>query len=115
MRLILWAILLAILLAVAAWFTRPGLADFDTLLRETIQTRIATTDVDGGGDALETVALVGCKLKPSACFDLIRQSLDVVAEDRTLFTRFSVKGFDRETTCTGAFTKIWCERPLLAD
>lgn len=115
MRLMLWAILLAILLAVAAWFTRPGLAEFDALLRAAIQTRIATTDIDAGGGALETVALVGCKLKPSACFDLIRQSLDVVADDRTFFTRFSVKGLDRETTCTGAFTKIWCARPLLAD
>ena len=115
MRLILWAILLAAVLAVAAWLTRPGIAAFDALLRETIQIRIATTDVDAGGGALETVALVGCKLKPSACFDLIRQSLDVVVEDRTVFTRFSVKGFDRETTCTGAFTKIWCAEPLLND
>ncbi|OYX44137.1 MAG: hypothetical protein B7Z02_07095 [Rhodobacterales bacterium 32-67-9] len=115
MRLIMWAIVLAALLAAAAWATRPGLAEFDALLRGAIQTRIATTDVDAGGGALETVALVGCKLKPSACFDLIRQSLDVAEENLTLYTRFHVKGLDRETTCTGAFTRIWCARPLLAD
>ncbi len=115
MRLIMWAILLAILLAVVAWFTRPGLGEFDALLRETIQTRIATADIDAVGGAVETVALVGCKLKPSACFDLIRQGVEIVEDDRTFFTRFSVKGLERETTCTGAFTKIWCSEPLLAD
>jgi len=115
MRLILWAILLAVLLGVAAWLTRPGLPEFDSMLRDAIQTKIATTDVDAGGDALSTIALIGCKLKPSGCFNVIRQSLDVVEEDRTLFTRFHVKGLDRETTCTGAFTRIWCARPLLAD
>ncbi|WP_413875569.1 hypothetical protein [Albidovulum sp.] len=113
MRLILWAILFALLLGVVAWLTRPGLGALDAMLREAIETKIATTDVDAGGDALATVALIGCKLKPSTCFKAVRESLEVVAEDRTLFTRFAVKGFGREVTCTGAFTKIWCDRPLL--
>ena len=113
MRLILWAILSALLLGIAAWLTRPGIGDFDAMLRAAIGTKIATTDVDAGGDALAAVALIGCKLKPSTCFEAVRGSLDVVEEDRTLFTRFHVTGFDRETTCTGAFTRIWCDRPLL--
>lgn len=112
MRLILLAILLALLLAVAAWMTRPGLPRFDAMLREAILTRIATTELDGGGDALATAALIGCKLKPSTCFDVLRQNLEVSEEDRSFFTRFHVRGFGRETTCTGAFTKIWCDRPL---
>lgn len=115
MRLILWTILLALLLGAAAWLTRPGPGAFDAMLREAIATRIATTDVDQGGDALATVALIGCKLKPSTCFDVVRDSLEVVEEDRSLFTRFHVSGFGRATTCTGAFTRIWCDRPLLAD
>ncbi|MCB2126600.1 MAG: hypothetical protein H6897_16605 [Rhodobacteraceae bacterium] len=113
MRLILWAILLALILGVVAWLTRPGLPEFDAMLREAIQTRIATTDVDAGGDALATVALIGCKLKPSTCFEVVRQSIEVTEEDRTLFTRFQVTGFGRETTCSGAFTNIWCEGDLI--
>lgn len=113
MRLIFWAILLTAVLAAAAWITRPGLAAFDAMLRTAIQTRIATTDVEPGGDALATVALIGCKLNPSTCFEVVRESLEVTAEDRTLFTRFRVKGFGHGTTCTGAFTKIWCDRPIL--
>lgn len=114
MRLILWAILLAAVLAVVAWATRPGLPEFDAHLKQAITAKVATTDVDAGGDALATVALIGCKLKPSGCFDLIRQSLEVGMEDRRLYTRFHVKGLNRETTCTGAFTKIWCAAPPLA-
>lgn len=114
-RLILWTFLLAALLGLAAWLTRPGLPEFDAMLRSAIQTRIATTDVDAAGDALATVALIGCKLKPSGCFEIVRQSLEVVEEDRTFFTRFRVKGLNRQTTCTGAFTKIWCEKPILEE
>ena len=113
MRLIFWAILLAFLLGAAAWTTRPGLAAFDAMLRHEIETKIATIDVDASGDALATVALIGCKLKPSTCFEVDRESLEVEAEDRTLFTRFRVRGFGRETTCTGAYTKIWCDSPIL--
>ena len=65
------------------------------------------------GDALATVALIGCKLKPSTCFEVVRQSIEVTEEDRTLFTRFQVTGFGRETTCSGAFTNIWCEGDLI--
>lgn len=115
MRMILWATVLALLLGVVAWITRPGLPQFDAMLREAIEKRVATTDVDSGGDALATVALIGCKLKPSTCFEVVRQSLDVVEEDRTFFTRFHVRGLGREATCTGAMTRIWCDRPLLSE
>ena len=104
------------LLAIDDVFLRrkaTALPEFDAMLREAIQTRIATTDVDAGGDALATVALIGCKLKPSTCFEVVRQSIEVTEEDRTLFTRFQVTGFGRETTCSGAFTNIWCEGDLI--
>ncbi|WP_347311323.1 hypothetical protein [Defluviimonas sp. SAOS-178_SWC] len=113
MRPILWALALAVIVAGAAYATRPGMADFDALLRAAIERRIATTDVTTDGDALSTIALVGCKLRPSDCFNLVRKSLDVSAEDRTFFTRFTVVEGERRASCTGAFTKIWCEKGVL--
>ncbi|MCB2130358.1 MAG: hypothetical protein KDE03_15145 [Rhodobacteraceae bacterium] len=115
MRLISVLAVILALLALAAWLTRPGIAEFDAMMKTEVERWIARTDVDAGSDAIATVALVGCKLKPSACFDLLRQTFDIKEENRTLYTRFSVKGLGRETTCTGAFTRIWCAEPVVAN
>ncbi|MDW4551326.1 hypothetical protein R5H32_18370 [Defluviimonas sp. D31] len=113
MRLILWLPALAGIAAGAAWLTRPGSEAFDAHLRAGIEHRIATTDIGSEGDPVATIALVGCKLRPSDCFNLLRQSLDVTIEDRALYTRFHVKGLNHTASCTGAFTRIWCrEDPL---
>ena len=69
----------------------------------------------GGQDALGTIALVGCKLRPTDCVTLLREALDVTVEEHLLYTRFLVNGLGRRTACTGAFTRIWCERPVLED
>ncbi|MEZ5777860.1 MAG: hypothetical protein R3E44_05815 [Paracoccaceae bacterium] len=115
MRVILWVVVLALLVAVIAWLTRPDIRDFDATLKTQVESLVAKTDVGDDGDPVATLALVGCKLRPTDCFDVIRETLDVQMEDRGLYTRFMVKGLGRETTCTGAFTKIWCARPILKD
>lgn len=113
MRPILWLLALAGIVAGAAWLTRPGMDAFDALLKSEIERRIATTDIGTEGDAVETIALVGCKLRPSDCFTVIRQGIEVEVEDRTLYTRFAVQGLGKTATCTGAFTKIWCTEGLM--
>lgn len=115
MRIILILLALLALLALAAWATRPGEAEFDALLKQAIEEKIATTDVGASGDdALGTIALVGCKLRPSDCVRLIRDSLDVTVVKHAFHTSYSLKGLRREATCTGAFTRIWCEKGAIA-
>lgn len=105
--------LLALVLAIAAWATRPGPEAFDAMLRAAIAEKVATTDVDASGDAVATLALVGCKLRPGDCFQALRATLDVTF-DRGLFTtRATVRGLT-EATCTGAFTRFFCREDLLA-
>ena len=112
MRLVSWLLVLSAVLAVGAWLTRPGIAAFDALLRAEIEQSIAKKDVGASDDPFATIALLGCKLRPSDCFDVIRSGLDVTVEDRTVYSRFRIKGFGNETTCTGAFTKLWCDDGL---
>ena len=115
MRLIGLLAVLALILAGAAYVTRPGIEDFDALLKTQIEAMVASTDVGASDDALGTVALIGCKLRPTDCIALIRESLDVTEEQHPLYSRFHVTAAKHEFTCTGAFTKIWCKRPLLQD
>lgn len=115
MRIIVALLAVAAILALTAWTTRPGEAEFDALLRTAIEKRIATTDVGASGDnALGTIALVGCKLRPTDCVRLIRDSLDVTVVRHALYTSYSLKGLGHEAACTGAFTKVWCEKGAVA-
>ncbi|WP_343080836.1 hypothetical protein [Ostreiculturibacter nitratireducens] len=115
MRLLSLIVVLALIAGAAALATRPGPEEFDAMLKAAIEEKIATTDIDGSGDAIETIALVGCKLRPSDCFALVREGFDVQVEDKTFYTRFTVDGFGQKATCTGAFTKIWCSEELLEE
>lgn len=115
MRVIVAILALLAILAAAAWATRPGASEFDAMLKQAIEQKIATTDIGASGDdAFGTIALVGCKLRPSDCVRLVRDSLDVTVEKGAFSTRYSIKGLRREATCTGAFTKIWCEKGAIA-
>ncbi|GAB4383064.1 hypothetical protein [Albidovulum sp.] len=108
MRIIRLIALLLLALIGIAWLTRPDGADFDAMLKAGLQKRIASTDIGESDDPLSTLALVGCKLRPSDCFAAIRAGLEVTEEDRILYTVFHVRAMGRETRCTGAFTSIWC-------
>ena len=116
MRLIVAILVFLAIVAGIAAATRPGEAEFDAMLKAAVERKIASTDIGAESeDPIATLALVGCKLRPSDCVRLLRETLDVTVESHALFTRFTVKGLSRETTCTGAFTRIWCDRPVMAD
>lgn len=112
MRLILFVVVLAALVAAAAMATRPGRAEFDAMLDAAIRHRVATTDIDASGEALPTLALAACKLRPSDCVRILRDTLDVRFDQGLFVTRATVEGLGRTTTCTGAFTRFVCDRPL---
>lgn len=115
MRVIVAILAVLAILAGAAWATRPGEAEFDAMLKQAIEQKIATTDIGASGDdAFGTIALVGCKLRPSDCVKLIRDALDVTITRHAFHTSYSVRGLGREATCTGAFTRIWCEKGAIA-
>lgn len=103
-----WVILLIVLGVGAAWLTKPGEAAFDDMLRARLERQIATQDVGTQDDPIAAIALVVCKLRPSGCFKMVREGLEVTVEDRVLYTRIRADGFGKRTVCTGAFTKLWC-------
>ncbi|GGH59605.1 hypothetical protein GVY41_15500 [Frigidibacter albus] len=113
MRLLTLLALLLAVIAAAAFATRPGPAEFDATLEAAIRDRVANTDVgEGSGDPFAQIALVGCKLRPSDCIHLVRDSLDVTFEDRPFTTRVTVEGLNRTATCTGAFGRFFCKELL---
>lgn len=114
MRVIVALILVLAVAAAAAWATRPGKAEFDAIVKAGIEHRIATADVGKtDGDALATIALIGCKMRPTECLQAILGALEVNVDKRALYTAYTVKSLRRETTCTGAFTKVWCSGDVM--
>ena len=111
MRIIKWVAIVTVLAGIAAYFTRPGPEEFDDMLRAALMQRIAEADVSPNGDAVETVALVGCKLRPTECFQALRAALDVTFTEKLFTTEAAITGV-MEASCTGAFTKYWCTKDL---
>lgn len=112
MRLILIAVVSLGLLAGVAIATRPGPAAFDAMLDTAVRDKVANTDLDGEDEALPTLALAACKLRPSDCVTIVRELLDVRIDERLFYTRVRIEGLRRSATCTGAFTRFFCDRPV---
>lgn len=112
MRLLTILVVLLAVLAGAAFATRPGPRQFDALLERAIREKVANTDVDGQGDAIATIALVGCKLRTSDCVKLVRESLDVSFDERAFYTRVHIEAPRRSFDCTGAFGRFFCRKAL---
>ena len=108
MRLIRFLLALLVVVALAAYLTRPGPAAFDAMLDRLIRDRVAQTDIGTGGEALPTLALAACKLRPTDCVALVREALDVRMDEGLFMTRVSVEGLGRRMSCRGAFTRFVC-------
>jgi len=78
------------------------------MLDRVIRDRVANTDIGTGGEALPTLALAACKLRPTDCVALVREALDVRFDEGLFMTRVSVEGLGRTMTCRGAFTRFFC-------
>ncbi|QYK41874.1 MAG: hypothetical protein KF887_01635 [Paracoccaceae bacterium] len=112
MRLIRLALIVIVLLAIVAALTRPGPAEFDAMLDAAIRERVANTDLDASGAPLPTIALAACKMRPTDCVSLVRDTLDVTFEEGIFVTRATVEGFGRTATCRGAFGRFVCDREV---
>ncbi|MGQ0567132.1 MAG: hypothetical protein ACT4OK_18985 [Gemmobacter sp.] len=108
MRAIRFLVVLLVVVALAAIVTRPGPAAFDAMLDRVIRDRVANTDIGTGGEALPTLALAACKLRPTDCVALVREALEVRIDEGLFVTRVSVEGLGRTMTCRGAFTRFFC-------
>lgn len=109
MRIFVAIAVLVVVVALIAVATRPNEKDFDRMLDAAVREKIATTDVDASGDALGTIALVGCKLRPTDCVRLLREALDVKITQSAFTTRVEFEGINRKGACIGAFRKFWCD------
>ena len=94
--------------ALAAILTKPGPEDVEEALRRALFEKLFTEEIDAGRDMLGNAAIIGCRLDPQACFELLRAGMEVTYEDKVLYSRVTVEGFGRRAECIGAFTRFNC-------
>lgn len=111
MRILIAIVVLILGIAAAAFATRPGPAEFDAMLDKAIREKVANSDIGENDNAFGTIALIGCKLRPSDCVQLARESLDLRFQDHTLYTRVTAEAFGRKVRCVGAFGRFRCDKP----
>lgn len=103
-RFLLGMILLAL---IAAYLTKPGPEAAGDELRRQVQLAIANEELDGKS-GLDTAALLLCRVDTRACTDLLISGIDLTYEDRALYARIDLDGYDMTATCYGLFTRFWC-------
>ncbi|WP_095589479.1 hypothetical protein [Actibacterium ureilyticum] len=96
------------LVALAALVTKPGADDAEAHLSAILRAQVDRQDIAQQDDVIGTAALIGCKLRPGDCVDLLRRGIDMTVTDHTLYTRVDIDGFDRQARCYGAFGRFWC-------
>lgn len=96
------------LLCVAAWATKPSAEKTEAHLNRVLRAHVDSQDLSEQDDVIGTAALIGCKLRPDDCVRLLRRGIEMTIEDRTLYTRIDVTGFDRDAQCYGVFGKFLC-------
>lgn len=93
--------------AIGAYATSPGPEAAQTELRQQVQLAVAGEKLDGKS-GLDTAALLLCRVDPSACADLLVSQIDMTYENRHLYARVDLKGYNMSATCYGLYTKFFC-------
>lgn len=96
-----------VMAAVAAYASNPSEQDAEAEMRAQLMTALANEQIEGKTGA-ETAALLGCRLSPDTCYEFIRSGVEMTYEDRTLYSRLDLQGFDHSATCYGLYTRFFC-------
>jgi hypothetical protein len=100
--------------AIVAYATNPTKDDAEEEMRNQLMRALITEDLKGK-NAGETAALLGCRLDPDTCFEFVRSGIDMTFEDRYLYSKLELEGFDRKASCYGLFTRFVCPGGLQKD
>lgn len=92
---------------IAAFATKPGRGAAQDELRRQVQLAVANEGLDGKS-GLDAAALLLCRADPRACTDFLVSGIDLAYEDRYLYARIDLSGYDMTATCYGLYTRFWC-------
>lgn len=96
-----------VMAALGAYVSKPSTEDAEAELKTQLMTALANQSFsaeDLGGSA----ALLACRLDPNTCYDLVRAGLDVTYEDRILYAKLEIDGWNRRASCYGLYTIFYC-------
>lgn len=100
-----------VMAAIGAFATKPGPDAAQEELQRQVQLAVVNEGFDGKS-GLDAAALVLCRVDPKACADLLISGIDVRYEDRYLYARVDLDGFDMTARCYGLFTRFYCPNGL---
>jgi hypothetical protein len=97
--------------AIGAFLTKPGHESAQEELRRQVQLAVSSEQLDGKS-GLDTAALLLCRADPVLCTDLVVSGIDLTYEDRHLYARIDLDGFNLGATCYGMYTRFFCPGEL---
>ncbi len=106
----MWRFLFLVLALGAAigFFAKPAEDKAEELLGEMILEAINRQDISLEKSAAGNALLLGCKLRPSDCLNLLRSQLTTQYDDYKVFSTYAAQGLGHKAWCIGAFTTLTC-------
>lgn len=101
-------LLLALILAGAAFLTRPTEVQVGAKVEARLRAAIEAGQARAGADPAQVLLFAACQANAEACADLIGAMVRIRYTDLRLFARVEIDGLARTRTCYAAFTRLIC-------
>jgi len=106
-------IVLGLLATGAAYVTKPDQTRAEAALKSQLLSALEHQEPGNNRSTASNLALMGCKLQPDGCYDLVRSGIDAQFSDHVVYTRYTITGFGKTADCIGAFTTFICPKGLI--
>jgi hypothetical protein len=105
-------VLLSAVLLLSLFVAKPSRDDFDRELAAMLREAIGSTTRDQGKDVLSNLAVVGCKMRPADCSEILMRTYSISSRDYIFVTRHDVTGPGALISCVGLLKQFICNASI---
>jgi len=106
-----WLKFLALaLITVLVYFyvSKPSREDVEEYVHAVAMSQLQAKDLEPSATVLENAALMGCRLKPDSCYEVLRKLIDIKYEDKSLYAKITISGIGPTNHCYAVANRVFC-------
>jgi len=94
--------------AMVLYITKPSPDDVETYVHSVALSQLEAADLKPSAGAAANVALMGCKLDPTTCYDVFRRLIDIQYDDKLLYANVTITGLGPANHCRAILKRVYC-------
>jgi len=98
------------LITVLVYFyvSKPSPEEVEKYVHAVAISQLQAKDLEPSATVLENAALMGCKLDPDSCYDVLRKLIDINYEDKFLYAKITITGIGPSNHCYAVANRVFC-------